>query len=333
MLGISGGLRSDHIITLDGRPRARELGGNAVFAAVGARLWIDEVNIISRAGENYPSGWLELLRTNRLTDGGIRALRGNHDHRTFYAYVDANTRVDTNPAAHYLRCNTPMPCELIGYVHSTAGQDGPDQVDPLAPMPVDISGALAACHLAPMAIRSHLELPAAARAHGAQVISVDPGERYMIPLLSEHIGCILSQTDVFLPSAMEVKSFFGDDIRELHELARRMRWFAERGPRIVVVKLGSDGSMVFARDDAQVWHFPALQVPVVDVTGAGDAFCGGFVGHFSAHGNPLEAAIAGTVSASFAIEDYGAMHVLRASPDVRDTRAQWVRNHMARVMG
>ncbi len=336
MLGISGGLRIDYIITLEGKPRTHELGGNAVFAAAGARLWVDQVNIISRAGENFPAAWLKLLTDQQLTRAGIRVLPGEREHRTFYAYIDANTRDDTHPAQHFARIGVPMPAALIGYRHSSHSQEDPNVADDLAVMPADLDSPLSAYHLAPMALKTHLLAPAAARAMGAKVISVDPGERYMVPRHTASIERILAQTDVFMPSAMEVMNFFGDDRRELHELARRMRWFAERGPRIVVFKLGSDGSLLYLHDENRIWHFPALtaqHLRVVDVTGAGDSYCGGFVGHLSAHDDPVEAAIAATVSASFAIEDYGALHVLRASAGARSERAAWVRGRVARVMG
>ena len=49
----------------------------------------------------------------------------------------------------------------------------------------------------------------------------------------------------------------------------------ERGVAAVAVKLGDAGAFV----DAAGWHgrVPAYAVEVVDTTGAGDAFCGGFL--------------------------------------------------------
>lgn len=57
------------------------------------------------------------------------------------------------------------------------------------------------------------------------------------------------------------------------EVARRL---TEAGPRVVVVTMGVQGSLVW--DGSRVWHQPALPVPrVVDTTGAGDAFIGVFL--------------------------------------------------------
>jgi ribokinase len=47
----------------------------------------------------------------------------------------------------------------------------------------------------------------------------------------------------------------------------------------------------------------------VDTTGAGDAYCGGFLAMYLQTGDLLKAGIAGAVSASFAIEDFGLSHM------------------------
>jgi sugar/nucleoside kinase (ribokinase family) len=49
----------------------------------------------------------------------------------------------------------------------------------------------------------------------------------------------------------------------------------QSGVEIVAVKLGEDGA--FVEGDGWRGHVPAFAVPVVDTTGAGDAFCGGFL--------------------------------------------------------
>ncbi|MDR7520186.1 MAG: carbohydrate kinase family protein [Armatimonadota bacterium] len=60
-----------------------------------------------------------------------------------------------------------------------------------------------------------------------------------------------------------------------HDVARMAALLRERGVGVVVVKLGEEGSYV----DGGHWcgRVPAFDVRVVDTTGAGDAFCGGFL--------------------------------------------------------
>lgn len=328
-----GGLRTDFVITTEGQARLMQMGGNAIYSAAGAHLWLDDVAILGRAGDNFPSEWIAELAARGFDVRGICNIGGVQDHRTFYAYVDRDTRIDTDPATHFARIGVPLPEPLRGYVNSTPGQDDPDHYEPLATRPEDLDELLAAraeqstttLHIAPTSIRTQRFLPESARRRGLGLVSLDPGERTMLPRLRAHIEEVLGRIDVFLPSDQEVRSLFESDpvLTQPHEAAR---WFAARGPRVVVIKLGSQGVLVFEREAGSagpgIWRLPALPATVVDVTGAGDAFCGGFMASFGAHGDPIAAAIAGSVSASFAIEHYGAAGLLNASRSEAESRSR-----------
>jgi ribokinase len=353
MLVICGGLRTDYIITARNEVRLMQMGGNAIFAATGAKLWAndEEIAILGRVGDNWPQGWTDDLCEAGFRVEGIRNIGGQQDLRTFYAYVDNDTRDDTDPKKHFARVGLPLPPELIGYVHSTPGQGDPHQYEPLAVTPDDLElflrrygetraaqrtvatqqspfGGAFGLHIAPMSFPSQLNLPKTARTHGVNVVSVDPGERNMQPALLPFVEEMLAEIDVFLPSDQEVDSLLpGDDIA----VENCAHWFAERGPSVVVIKLGSDGCFVYEKGDRQrrrgggQWHVPALPVNAVDVTGAGDTFCGGFMADFVQHGDPVRAAVTGTVAASFCVEDYGALHTLAAKEHEVDHRAAYLR--------
>ena len=62
MLVTAGGMRVDYIITRDGQAQTGLIGGNAIYSAVGAALWTNNVNIWSRIGDNYPRKWLAGLQ-------------------------------------------------------------------------------------------------------------------------------------------------------------------------------------------------------------------------------------------------------------------------------
>ena len=352
-----GGLRTDYIITAQGDVRLMEMGGNALFAAAGAKVWQPNIAILGRIGDGYPLGWLDDLRGYGFDTRGIRSVPGPQDHRTFYAYIDADTRVDTNPAQHFARVGAALPDALKDYVHSTLGQDDPDHYEPLAVTPEDLEAFFVAVntdngrrttddvrvspitshqsrviglHIAPSSIRTQRYVPEAARKFGVQVVSVDPGERAMQPALKPYIEDMLGHIDIFMPSDQEVESLFRDEPAEM-DAKECAQWFVARGPGIVVLKLGSDGVLVHTRTDGKFWHVPALPVRVLDVTGAGDAFCGGFMAEFIKYGDPVRAAITGTVSASLAIQDYGALHILAAPEDEIDHRAALLRSYVAEV--
>jgi sugar/nucleoside kinase (ribokinase family) len=89
-------------------------------------------------------------------------------------------------------------------------------------------------------------------------------------------------------------------------LVRAARGVLDLGPRIVIAKQGEYGAVMFTADD--IFALPAYPTPdVVDPTGAGDTFAGGFVGYVAAHGeDDLRAALAhGTALASFNVEAFG----------------------------
>ena len=92
---------------------------------------------------------------------------------------------------------------------------------------------------------------------------------------------------------------------------RAARAVMELGPKVVVVKQGEYGSAMYTAEG--VFGLPAYPTAdVVDPTGAGDTFAGGFVGYVAAHADEeitdelLRRAMAyGTALASFNVEAFG----------------------------
>ncbi len=56
-----------------------------------------------------------------------------------------------------------------------------------------------------------------------------------------------------------------------------------------MLKLGSEGCLVYQRDGDRVFRIPALRADVLDTTGAGECLCGAFMAAL-VHGGDLEAA-------------------------------------------
>jgi sugar/nucleoside kinase (ribokinase family) len=89
----------------------------------------------------------------------------------------------------------------------------------------------------------------------------------------------------------------------------------EMGPDVVVVKKGEHGAILMGRDSYFV--SPAYPVQkVVDPTGAGDCFAGGFVGYLAQNegfedSELRKAIISGTVIASFCVEDFSFRRLAR----------------------
>ena len=81
------------------------------------------------------------------------------------------------------------------------------------------------------------------------------------------------------------------------------------GPKYIIIKKGENGSALFGQN--QHFNLPAFQVNnVIDPTGAGDTFAGGFSGFLSekeniSFENLKDAMVHGTVMASFCVENFG----------------------------
>jgi ribokinase len=118
---------------------------------------------------------------------------------------------------------------------------------------------------------------------------------------------ILKQVAAFLPSEMETRAFFPQLSGDLWAAAEA---FGALGCGCVVLKLGAQGQYVYERASGRKWHVPAYPARLVDVTGAGDSYCGGFLVGLDQTGDPLEAALRGSVTASLVVEGVGALYAL-----------------------
>jgi sugar/nucleoside kinase (ribokinase family) len=307
---VVGGLREDYFITPDDEVHLRQLGGNAVYAAVGARLWAGPVGVVARVGANYPLEWLPIIAARGLDTTGILRDPNPLDNRTFYAYRTLEVRDDLDPAAHFARVGQPFPAALDGYATSTEGQASRETPGPLGVREADVPAEYwqaHGVHLSPFDFSVHYSFPAWLRQQGVRVVTCDPSVRYMLPHFTDDVRHILRHVDAFLPSEMETRSFFAEPLADLWQAAEA---FGALGAQCVVLKLGARGQYVYHTATGRKWHVPAYPARVVDVTGAGDAYCGGFLVGLAHTGHPLEAALRGCVSASLVVEGLGALYAL-----------------------
>jgi ribokinase len=322
---VVGGLREDYFITPAGEIHLRKIGGNAVYAAVGARIWTEPVGLVARVGSNYPAEWLAVMAARGIDTQGVVRTPAPLDTRTFYAYLSLEERDDTHPEHHFARLGHPLPAALEGYASSTEGQADRDTLSPLGIEPSDFPNAYCRAtgvHLAPFDFGVHYRLPAWLRQQGVQCITCDPSVRYMLPHGSGDVAAMLPHLDAFLPSEMETRAFFAEPLADLWQAAEA---FGAMGARAVVLKLGGRGQFVYDTASGRRWHVPAYPGQVIDVTGAGDAYCGGFMVGLAETGDPLEAALRGCVSAAYVIAGLGALFALDWPLTDREARLRRLR--------
>jgi ribokinase len=121
------------------------------------------------------------------------------------------------------------------------------------------------------------------------------------------------------PNESEAEQLFHCKLDSVDEkcLARLAGEVLADGPQNLLLKLGGRGAYL-ATEDGQRMLLPAIAVPVVDTTAAGDAFNGAFATRLVAGDSPLEAARFAIAAAAISVTRHGA---LPSMPDVREVQA------------
>lgn len=118
--------------------------------------------------------------------------------------------------------------------------------------------------------------------------------------------------DYFLPSIEQASMIAGtENPRAIAD------FFLSRGVKNVAVKLGSSGSYFKNRDTAfYAGTYSGLHI--VETTGAGDAFCAGFLTGVGEHLPPEACVTLGTACSAFAIQAVGATAGMRDLDTIRE---------------
>jgi sugar/nucleoside kinase (ribokinase family) len=115
---------------------------------------------------------------------------------------------------------------------------------------------------------------------------------------------LMKRVDIYVANDAEARSLSG----EVH-LLKAAKCLRRMGPAIIIIKKGEHGVLVYGDDF--IFSLPAYPVEkVVDPTGAGDTFAGGFMGYLTSvkkiTGPALKKAVTyGIVMASFNVEGFG----------------------------
>ena len=322
---IAGELKREFILTPAGKAILDAPGGNVLYAAAGVSVWEQGIGLLGRAGEGYPREWLELIERNGFDRRGIHITADVLDQRSFYAHVDFDTCLTDNPVSHFARLGLPFPKTLLGFSSQTAAQDNRSSPTPLTirlnDLPSDYLDASAA-HLCPLDFLSHSLLPSALRQGNITTITLDPAPGYMNPTFWNDVPGLLKGISAFLPSEDQLLSLFQGRTTDLWEMAEAL---AAYGCDIIVIKRGMRGQLLYDRTSHARWIIPAYPARVIDPTGAGNAFSGGFLAGYHSTYDSLEGALAGNISASLAIEGSGPFYLLDSLPGLAKARLEALR--------
>ncbi len=137
---------------------------------------------------------------------------------------------------------------------------------------------------------------------------------YWIERTPEALARMLKQIDVLVINDEEARQLSGE--QNLVVAAEKVR---AMGPETLVIKRGEQGVLLFSKDD----RFAAPGYPlekVIDPTGAGDSFGGGFAGYLAScrslsDATLRQAIVIGSVMGSLCVEDFGTRRLEALSRD------------------
>lgn len=254
--------------------RKHMLGGSAAHFSMSARLFAN-VNLVAIIGKDFPLKYIDFLRKK----GIILTSLIKEDGMTFKwegEYKgDLNTALTLNTELGVLSAFRPNISEeqkKIKYIFLA-------NVDP------DIQRHLLTSMRSPL------------------LVGLD-SMNYWIHNKRSALLRLLKMVNIYVANDQEARSLSGET-----NLVKAARALSSYGPKMVLIKKGEHGVLFFS--DKFIFSIPAYPTDnVIDPTGAGDTFAGGFMGYLARakklDSGTLKKAIAyGTIAASFNVEGFG----------------------------
>ena len=126
----------------------------------------------------------------------------------------------------------------------------------------------------------------------------------------EYIKNLIGKIDIIKPSEVDAERIFGPDTPENH-----VNKFIECGAKLVIMTLGKYGAIV--SDGTKTIKFNTLATEVIDKTGAGDAFWGGFYTAITSNYTLKEALNIGFATSAFKLKHVGAIAKLPSIEELK----------------
>lgn len=252
------------------------LGGPPTYVSAAATKLGAKVSIISKVGNDFSDKHMQWLRKNNIDLSGLERVLNASTTRFILEYKNSKRKLQLQTRASPIR-------------------------------PLDIPDSLKAeiIHVAPIA--NEIAPTLIPELHNcAEVLSLDP-QGFVRSFDAEgNVGLqkwmhpeVLARIDIFKSAVEEIRAMTG-----VKDLGQAMRQISNRGIKIVIVTLGTKGSLLLS--EGQFQTIPACKPRAfVDPTGAGDAFIGGFLAEYTRGKDVSWCACIGSAAASFVVEGLG----------------------------
>lgn len=286
---VVGTVAFDDVETPFGR-RERTLGGSATFFSYAASFFTS-VGLVGAVGDDFPSEYVDLLASRDIDVSGLRTITGE---KTFFwagKYLDdMNTRETLDTQLNVLQ----------GY-------------EPAIPAE---SAATPFVFLANAEPR--LQLHVIDQIDRPKFLVLDTMNLWIDTAL-EGLREAFSRVDAVIINDSEARMLTGEN-----NIVKAAEGVLAMGPSTAIIKRGEYGALLFG--DGGRFSVPAYPVAgVVDPTGAGDSFAGGFMGYLASQNSAdfsalKKAMVYGTVIASFNVEDFSLDRFRRLTREEIETR-------------
>ena len=286
-----GSIAIDTLETPNGN-RKNILGGSASYFSIAAGL-LAPVNLVGVVGEDYPDEGWQMLRSRGINTENVH-IKSGKTFRWGGKYSDDYSTRDT------------IFTELGVFEKFSPKIKEEDFNSPL----VFLGN-----------IQPDLQLAVAKLTSNAEYIVSDTMNLW-IDLFPDKLDEVLSRTTIFLINHEEAEQYTGEN-----DISCASKKLLAAGPKIVVIKLGSEGAfLAYENNEVFVPIYPVRQV--LDPTGAGDSFAGGFMGYIAQTNAPdfIDAVVTGAAMASFCVEGFGLEALLRATPMLLNGRVEKIKS-------
>ena len=141
-----------------------------------------------------------------------------------------------------------------------------------------------------------------------------------IDTTSEELTSLINKTNILLINESEII-----ELTKSADIKTAAHKVLSMGPDKIIIKLGSKGAKCFSNNNEEISIGVYPVSKVVDPTGAGDVFGGGFVSGISDGLSVYDSMRRGTALASFCIENFGVTRLLNVTPDELEYRVHSIK--------
>tara|TARA_B100001758_G_C18317702_1_gene561452 strand:- start:193 stop:1101 length:909 start_codon:yes stop_codon:yes gene_type:complete len=263
------------------------VGGAATYFCLAASFFSKKINLVSVVGEDFPESAIQMLKKHNVDTKGLQIINGE---KTFFwsgrYHKDMNTRDTLDTQLNVL-----------------------EKFNPILPEEFKAPEFLMLGNLTPsiqqQAINQITNRP--------KLIVLDTMNFWMDNSL-EDLKKVIKEIDVLTINDDEARQ-----LSEEYSLRKAAEIILNMGPKYLIIKKGEHGALLFDKKD--MFFAPALPLKrVLDPTGAGDSFAGGFVGYLektkeTTFENMKKALINASAIASFCVEKFGTENLTKITEE------------------